>query len=404
MKEDSKKIRKIAVIGYTNYSTDPRVKREAEALSDNNYYVDTFVLKKAHDPKYELINGVNVYHLNQFRYRGNSNLKYIFSYLEFFIRIFLKISTFYFKKRYRVIHINNMPDFLVFTAIIPKLFGAKLILDIHDTMYETFSTKFENNSNSFLLKILLLQERISACFVDSVISVHYPQKSEILVKHGIMKNKITVVSNFCDRKIFNLGETNIVKSNIIKNKSFKMMYHGTISKRYGLDVVLKGLNKIKDRISGLFFLILGEGDYSKDLFKLIDEYELEEVVEFRNEMVPVRSLPKIISNIDLGIVSYIPSEATEYMLPTKLMEYIAMEKPVLCVRNRAISYYIKEDEIEFYDGENSDSFAEKLMYLYKNKKRLGEIRNNERKLNDILNWTNEKKKYILLIKKLVGDL
>jgi len=121
-------------------------------------------------------------------------------------------------------------------------------------------------------------------------------------------------------------------------------------------------------------------------------------------MVPVSELPEIISGIDLGIVSFIPSKATKYMLPTKLMEYMAMEKPVLCVRNRTISYYIKEDKIEFYNGENPDSFAEKLIYLYKNKKRIEEIKDNEIELNKRLNWTNEKKKYILLIKKLTGDL
>lgn len=400
---DEKLNKNIAMVAYTYYSTDPRVKREAEALVDNNYHVDSFVLKKAHDPEYELINGVNVYHLNQFRYRGNSNLRYIFSYLEFFIRIFFKISIFYFKRRYKVIHINNMPDFLVFTALIPKIFGAKLILDIHDTMPETFSTKFRKNSNLFLFKILLFQERISANFVNSVISVHYPQKNEILVKHGIKENKMTVVSNFSDGKIFNPKIKSDFNHDIWNNKKFKMMYHGTISKRFGFNIILRRLKEVKNEIPGLFFLIIGEGDYSKELFGLIKKYELEEVVEFRNEMIPVKDLPEIISSIDLGIVPYILSEATKYMLPTKLMEYIAMEKPVLSVKNKAISYYIKEDEIEFYNDKSSKSFAEKLTYLYNNKKRLDEIRKNERKLNMILNWKNEKDKYVLLIKKLIGD-
>jgi len=393
----------IAVVAYTNYHSDPRVKREAEALVEKGFLIDFFAIKKNDDRSYEIVNGVNLYHLNQQRYRGSSTFKYILSYIEFFIRVFFKLSFFFFKRKYKVIHINNMPDFIVFTAIIPKLFGAKLILDIHDTMPETFSTKFGSNSALFLQKILLFQERISAKFADSVISVHYPQKNEILLKHGISKEKITVISNFCDEKIFNLDKKNIVEKNIKKTRNFKIMYHGTISKRYGLDIILKGLIKVKNRIPGLLFLILGEGDYSEDLFSLIERYKLEKEVEFRNKMVPVSELPEIISDIDLGIVSFIPSKATKYMLPTKLMEYIAMEKPVLCVRNKAISYYIKENEIEFYDGDSSDSFVERLIYLYENKKRLEEIKNNERKLNDILNWTNEKKKYILLIKKLIGD-
>lgn len=394
----------IAMVAYTNYSTDGRVKREAEALAENGYLVDFFDLKRIDDPSFELINGVNLYHLSQQRYRGNSNFKYILFYVEFFIRIFFKISIFYFKRRYKVIHVDNMPDFLVFTALVPRIFGAKLILDIHDTMPETFSTKFRKNSNSFLFKILLFQERISVNFVNSVISVHYPQANDILRKHGIRKEKVTVVSNFADKKIFNPNIKNFSSRRIILDNSFKLIYHGTIAKRFGFDVVVEGIKIVKDKISNLYFLILGEGDYSKELFELIKRNGLEQIIEFRNTTVPITDLPKIIMEFDLGIVSYTLSKATEYMLPTKLMEYIAMEKPVLCVRNNVISYYIKEGEIEFYDGRNPNSFGKKLLYLYKNRNRCEEIKSNLRRINERLNWENEKKKYIVLIKKLIGEV
>lgn len=401
---DKKPNKNIAMVAYTNYSTDGRVKREAEALVENGNLVDFFDLKRIDDPSFELINGVNLYHLSQQRYRGNSNFKYILSYIEFFIRIFFKISIFYFKKRYKVIHINNMPDFLVFTALFPRIFGAKLILDIHDTMPETFSTKFRKNSNSFLFKILLFQERISVNFVNSVISVHYPQANDILRKHGIRKEKVTVVSNFADKKVFNPNIKNFSSREIIPDNSFKLIYHGTIAERFGFDVLVEGIKIVKDKISNLYFLILGEGDYSKELFEIIKRNGLEQIIEFRNTTVPITDLPKIIMEFDLGIVSYTLSKATEYMLPVKLMEYIAMGKPVLCVKNKSISYYIKEGEIEFYDGGNPNSFGKKLLYLYKNRNRCEEIKNNLRRINERLNWENEKKKYIALIKKLIGEV
>jgi len=399
-----KLIYNIAMIAYTNYSTDGRVKREAEALVENGYLVDFFALKRTGEPIFEIVNGVNLYHLSQQHYRGSSNFKYIMCYIGFFIRVFFRISIFYFKRRYKVIHINNMPDFLVFAALVPRVFGVKLILDIHDNMPEIFATKFKKNSNSFLFKVLLFQERISAKFVNSVISVHYPQANDILKKHGIRKEKITVVSNFADKKIFTPNVKNFSSREIIPDNSFKLIYHGTIAKRFGFDVVVEGIKIVKDKISNLYFLILGEGDYSKELFELIKRNGLEQIIEFRNTTVPVSDLPNIIMEFDLGIVSYTLSKATEYMLSVKLMEYIAMEKPVLCVKNKSISYYIKEDEIEFYDDKNPNSFAEKLLYLYKNKSRYEEIKNNLRSINKRLNWENEKKKYVVLIKKLIGEV
>ena len=102
------------------------------------------------------------------------------------------------KYNYRLIHVNNIPDFLVFTAIIPKLFGTKIILDIHDPMPNTFLTKFRGNFNTLFYKFLLLQEQISAKFADHVVTVHEPLKRDVLIKDGIPEEKITVVSNFAD--------------------------------------------------------------------------------------------------------------------------------------------------------------------------------------------------------------
>ena len=79
------KKKNILMIAYTNYLTDPRVIREAETLVKAGYKVDFLALKREGDPDQEMINGVNVIHLNQFRYRGESSFSYIMSYIFFFI-------------------------------------------------------------------------------------------------------------------------------------------------------------------------------------------------------------------------------------------------------------------------------------------------------------------------------
>ena len=79
------------MVAYTNYATDPRVMREAEALQKNNIDVDFLCLKRKSELKTEIINGVKVIRLNQQRYRGNSQLFYIFGYFQFFIGYFLKV-------------------------------------------------------------------------------------------------------------------------------------------------------------------------------------------------------------------------------------------------------------------------------------------------------------------------
>src|SRR6185312_5722639 len=140
----------VLMIAYTNYATDGRVIREAEAAVDAGFAVDFLCLRTARDPAEEMIRGVRVIHLNQSRYRGKGLARYVLSYLQFFLRCFWKSTILFLRERYRVIHVNNMPDFLVFCTILPKLFGARIVLDIHDPMPNTFASKFRSGEKGWL--------------------------------------------------------------------------------------------------------------------------------------------------------------------------------------------------------------------------------------------------------------
>ncbi|HEY0088849.1 MAG TPA: glycosyltransferase, partial [Candidatus Lokiarchaeia archaeon] len=143
----------ILMIAYTNYTTDSRVIREAEAVRENGYEVDFIALKRENDTNREKINGINIYRVKQHRYRGKKTEFYIFSYIEFLIRCLFLVTILYMKKKYKVVHVNNMPDFVVFCAIVPKLFGAKIILDIHDSMALMFLTKFNASKYDYKYKM-----------------------------------------------------------------------------------------------------------------------------------------------------------------------------------------------------------------------------------------------------------
>ena len=69
----------------------------------------------------------------------------------FLVRSSAALTGLHKRNRYDVIHIHNMPDFLVFAAWYPKLTGAKLILDIHDVVPELFANKFRTKLKSLML-------------------------------------------------------------------------------------------------------------------------------------------------------------------------------------------------------------------------------------------------------------
>src|SRR3990170_5181447 len=76
----------LLMIAYTNYESDPRVIRAAEAALEGHFSVDVIALRRDGQLPVETIRGVRVFHVSQERYRGPSWLRYLLSYIAFFLR------------------------------------------------------------------------------------------------------------------------------------------------------------------------------------------------------------------------------------------------------------------------------------------------------------------------------
>ena len=347
------------MMAYTYYESDPRVIREAESAVDAGFEVDFLALRRAGTPPTEMVRGVRVIRLNQAKYRGGAHLRYLIEYVKFFLRCFVKTTGLFLKRRYKVIHVNNMPDFLVFSTIIPRLLGTKVILDIHDPMPNTFVSKFKGGEGGFQYRVLLWQERLSAAYCSQVITVHQLVKHGILVKHGLAPDSIEVIANFADDRLFPLRQSFSLDGKI------RFVFHGTIHERSGLRMLMTGLAQVrhKDRIC---VRIIGEGDFSQALRETIQSLNLGHIVEFDNCSYPAQSIPDRISDCNVGLVPLVINTITNYALPVKLLEYMSLGLPVLTVRNDAISYYLAEEDCIFYEWDDPNSLSAALDRILEN--------------------------------------
>ena len=387
----------VLMIAYTNYRTDPRVIREAEAAVSAGFTVDFIALRREGDPSVENVNGVRVVHLNQTRYRGGGNLRYIFSYLEFFVRCFVKTTWFQWHRRYRIVHVNNMPDFFVFCALVPKLAGAKIFLDIHDPMPDTYASKFKSANNGLLYRLLLWQEKISASFADRVLTVHDPVKDLVLVKqHGFAPNCIDVIANFADDSLFTLQPPPQ------HDRRLRLVFHGSILERYGLRNAMLAVATMRNRNS-IALRIIGEGDFSEQLKQMIRDLGLQDIVEFDNRMYPLHEIPNMLSGCHLGLVPLEISSITEFALPLKLLEYTSMGIPSVTVRNAAIGYYFSSDDCMFYDPNDPESLRAILDMLVERPEVLSHYQSRTRVLREKFLWSREKGKYIALLQGCSGS-
>ena len=117
-----------------NYYPDIRVEREARALAARGHLVDVICLRNEGEPAVESADGITVYRLPVRRQRGQSLGVQLREYLSFFLRATWLVTRRHLRRRYHVAQAHNVPNFLVFSAIAPKLSGVPVILDMHDLM------------------------------------------------------------------------------------------------------------------------------------------------------------------------------------------------------------------------------------------------------------------------------
>ncbi len=386
---------RICMVAYTYYPADTRVKREAEALVDRGDTVDMICLGKKGEDRIRIQNGVRLLQPLMGQYQGSSAAIYLTNYLVFFIAASAWLALLHLKHPYQVIQVHTMPDFLVFTAMVPKLLGVKVILDVHDLMPELYQSKFGLPETHWLLRFITWIERCSIGFADRAIAVHRPHL-EALIHHGNPREKFIIVLNLPDPKIFSKRAA-VDRGD---DSNFKLIYHGTVAERHGLKVALRALASLREEIKGLKFQIIGQGDGLPGLLDLAQELSLTDCVDFKAVM-PMEQLVPIILDADVGIVPILYDHFTKYMLPVKLMEYVALRVPVICSRTETIEAYFDDSMVQYCAPGNAAELAGQILTLYRNPEIRERLRANADRFNRDYSWERQKQCYYQLIDDLI---
>jgi glycosyltransferase involved in cell wall biosynthesis len=385
----------MVVFAYYPHS-ETRVQREAEALVDHGYEVDVICLRAREEAVVDTHYNVTIYRLPIARVKGKTLTAQFLDYIAFFVLALLKLTKLSLQRRYNVVQVHNLPDFLAFAALFPKLTGSRIILDLHDLMPEFYQGRFGQASNNLLRRLILLQEDLSCRFADHVITVseHWRQA---LIKRGVPLNKCSVVMNLADPRIFHpLSEDAPPKD----NSRFRLFYHGTLPERYGLDLVIQAVDRVRHQIPEIHLEIVGHGEHLKTLERIADDLNLREnQVQFRPG-VPAEQLPPLIAAADVGVVPYRDDVFTDSLLPTKLMEYAVMGLPSIVARTSAISAYFDETMVQFFTPGDVEDLARCILRLYSDRKRLAQLAQGIKEFDRRYNWPTERAEYARLVDQL----
>lgn len=390
-------MKKILMVVYSYFPQDVRPRREAEALINTGYTVDIICLRLPDQTKFENILGVNTYRVNISKSRS-SRRKYIFLYASFFIRSFFLLNRLFVKNRYAVIHVHNMPDFLVFLSVIPKLFGTKVILDLHDPTPEMLITKFAEDRDSWLTKILKWQEKVSIRFAHKIITTNKSFLDKF-ISRGCPPDKIYIVMNSPQESIFNRF-VNKSKAKSDEDK-YIIMYHGIIIKRYGLEELVNAVNLLKDKIPGLELRVYGIGEDLSLFLEMVRKLNLDNIVKYFGQ-VPIEKIVEIIPQCDVGIIPNRLSPFTRINFPTRIFEYLHMKKPVVVPRTQGINDYFDESSIFYFDAGDAENLANVIFNVYSDPAKTLDVVNEGYKIYQNYRWEHQSKNLIKIYKELLN--
>ncbi|MBA3037618.1 MAG: glycosyltransferase family 4 protein [Desulfobacterium sp.] len=385
---------RVCMLAYSFYDSDGRIRRYAETLARRGDYVEAICLKKRGQLSHEVIQGVNVYRIQERIINEKKEFSYLYKLIKFFILSMVFITKRHLKNPYNLIHVHSVPDFEVFATIFPKLRGTKIILDIHDIVPEFYAGKFNKHQNSYIFKLLVAAERASIAFSDHVIiSNHIWEKK--LLSRSVSEQKCSVIMNYPDPAFFYKR----VKTR--KDNRLIIIYPGSLNWHQGLDIAIKAFAKIKDRVPKADFYIYGRGPEKNNLSDLIEKLDLQERV-FIKETLPLDQIVEIMANADLGVVpkrnSFFGGEA----FSTKIWELMTLGVPVIVSDTKIDRFYFNDSVVKFFKPDDVDDLSKSMLTLLTNKQLCESLSNNAADFVLDFSWGKKKNEYINLVDSLTG--
>ncbi len=391
--------RRIAMIAYSVYQRDNRVIRYAEALAGRGDAVDVIALKK--QPGHaavEKVGRVQVYRLRG-RYAKNQKRQgeYLLPIIRFWFTAMLRLTRNQLRRRYDLIHVHNMPDFLVFAAWLPKLMGARVILDIHDIMPEFYASKFGGRAggDAFGVRLLKRMERASAGFAHHVIiSNHLWLKP--YASRSAPERKCSVFINYVNQTLFHRRKSTRRPDRRI------IMFPGGLHWHQGLDIAIRAMPAVVKRIPDAEFHIYGDGNQKSELVNLARELNLTETVRFFDPR-PVSEIAQVMSTADLGVVPKRADSFGNEAYSTKIMEFMSLGVPMVVSSTKIDRYYFNDAVVRFFESGSPDALAAAIIEVLQDDGLRTRLVANALNYADENSWRRRQGDYLELVDSLIEN-
>jgi glycosyltransferase involved in cell wall biosynthesis len=391
--------KRVGLVVLSAYPFDPRPRRTADVLVREGISVDYICVADGKAPWCEKTNGINVFRVPINHQRGGK-LGYAYQYSAFILASAAILAARSWRHRYDLIFVNNMPDILVVSALLPKIFGAKVILDLHDPMPELMMTIFSKDPGSKSVRLLKFLEKWSAARADRVLVPNVACR-RLLASRSCPEDRIAVMMNSPDESIFPFRPAcSQLALDHRSNAPFVVMYHGTLVERNGLDIAIRVFACLRKKLPMAQLHIYGKATpFLERVMQSAREHDLQQNVIHLGEK-PLEQIVSAIDACDVGLIPNRHNAFTHINTPTRIFEYLARGKPVIAPRTAGIQDYFNEASLLFFEPGNAEQLAQKIEFAAFSPEETLAITKRGQQVYKAHAWRQEQQTLVRLVEKL----
>jgi glycosyltransferase involved in cell wall biosynthesis len=388
---------KILMLLQGTFPPDIRLEKEIKSLSEAGYEV--LVLCNQYDknlnPEFEFCRIERVKALFE-AVRLNRIINFPIFFNPRFLYYVIKV-TLNFKPSF--IHSHDLPMMPIAILLGKLLLRKPIVFDMHENYPEALKAFQKKGIINFIFKnyrAAKYLEEICIRFSNKIITV-VKENSDRLINQGVKPSKIYLVSNTVDLQTFNNSYVDEKIIDKYRNTTI-LLYSGYVTPERGLDLVVKGMNFLKDKIPEIRLLIIGNGISVPPLRKLTTQLSLDNYIEFI-EWPGHDNLGSYFQAANIFISPQPKCEFWDTTIPHKLFEYMSQSKPVIAADSEAIHRIINETNSGMtYKTGSPQDFAEKILQMLSSNIPFGE--NGFKAVVEKYNWANDAKTLVQMYKEL----
>jgi glycosyltransferase involved in cell wall biosynthesis len=388
----------IRVCAVRQFPFDTHLRREVDALLDAGHEVDVVCMSGDGRPRRERRGRLTIWRMPVQHRRGGRG-RYVVEHAAFVTAAALTVAALHVRRRFDVVQVNSPPDSVVLAALVPKLTGTPLLLDLVESTPEFFATRFSTPDTHPVARLLAGVEQRAIRFADHAITGTRHMRERFAAR-GADATRIDVVLNASDERFFDPALAPPASESA--DDAFTLICHGSIEPRYGLDTAIRAVALLAGEIPELRFEIYGEGSARPELERLARELGVDDRVRFHG-FVGIDELVAALARADAGLVAVKRDPFRDLTHTNKMFDFVAMRRPAIVSWTQSVADYFDEEALEYFRSDDPDDLARAIREVRRDPRRRQAMVRRAGELYEAYRWPRQREIYVAAVEKLASS-